>query len=195
MKFATATLLALANGIVAMPWSGKTVRANDEITIHVKVDGHSHKTPMTHQSPLTDKYDICWLLCASDEIQCPKGWVKRSCTATILGKLSELGYLYEDKDQLFDMRANTQCDKLQLNEQGQIAWVVVKYLPKDAEFCIRAKKYVICTGAVLTPGILFKSGFSDRLPALGHYMNEHRMAFCQVVLNKSLVDSLENDPR
>jgi hypothetical protein len=36
----------------------------------------------------------------------------------------------------------------------------------DKTYAIKAKKYVICAGAVLTPGILVNSGLDTQLPAL-----------------------------
>ncbi|KAH6884944.1 hypothetical protein B0T10DRAFT_564367 [Thelonectria olida] len=72
MKLSTATLFVLANGIAAMPWatknSGSRGARGDEITLRVKV-AHD-QTPMHSQKTA----DICWLLCASEEIECPEGW-------------------------------------------------------------------------------------------------------------------------
>jgi choline dehydrogenase-like flavoprotein len=36
----------------------------------------------------------------------------------------------------------------------------------DKTYAIKAKKYVVCAGAVLTPGILVNSGLDKQLPAL-----------------------------
>ncbi|KAI9737862.1 MAG: hypothetical protein M1834_009232 [Cirrosporium novae-zelandiae] len=121
-----------------------------------------------------------------------KDYVEWTCTATILGDLWEPSY----SGGLFEIRPNNQCIKLQLDDEtGQIAWALVKDLLKDEKYYIMAKKYVVCTGAILTPGVLFNSGFTAQtLPALGHYMTEQTMAFCQVVLKRSLVDNIKNDP-
>ncbi|KAH6988139.1 hypothetical protein BKA56DRAFT_578416 [Ilyonectria sp. MPI-CAGE-AT-0026] len=119
-----------------------------------------------------------------------KEYIEWACSATILGDLANPRY----SGDLFEIRANTQCVKLQLDDNdGQVAWAVVKDLMSNEKYKIKAKKYVICAGAVLTPGILFNSGFTtDELPALGHYMMEQPMSFCQVVLKTSLVDSVAN---
>ncbi|KAK7416689.1 hypothetical protein QQX98_005015 [Neonectria punicea] len=72
MKFSTATLLALANGIVAMPWAGSSGKSNEEITLRIKVSQspmHQH-----HEVPAISKHDICWLICASEAPDCPEGW-------------------------------------------------------------------------------------------------------------------------
>lgn len=117
-----------------------------------------------------------------------KDYVEWTCSATILGHLSESSHSSN-----FEIRPNTQCVKLKLDQEtGQVAKALVKDLLKNEQYYIVAKKYVICAGAVLTPGILFNSGFTT-LPALGHYMTEQTMAFCQVVLKRSLVDDVKND--
>ncbi|KAJ4204933.1 hypothetical protein NW759_014742 [Fusarium solani] len=77
---------------------------------------------------------------------------------------------------------------------------VVRDILTDKQYYIKAEKSIICAGAVLTPGILFNSSefgnydLAGSLPALGRYMTEQPMAFCQVVLNRNLVDSVEKDP-
>lgn len=92
-----------------------------------------------------------------------KDYVEWSCTATILGALSEPGYSGN-----LEVRPNTQCVRLQLDDQtGQVAWVVLKDLLSGEDYYLMANKYVICAGAVLTPGILVNSGFNiGSLPAL-----------------------------
>ncbi|KAF5612475.1 pyranose 2-oxidase [Fusarium subglutinans] len=97
-----------------------------------------------------------------------KEYVEWSCTATILGELSSPEYFYKDGERLFDIRPNTQCDRLEVDAQGQIQFAVIDDLENNKEYYIKAKKYVICAGAVLTPGILYKSGLKGKLPALTH---------------------------
>ena len=48
-----------------------------------------------------------------------------------------------------------------------------------------ARAFVVACNATLTPQLLFKSGI--RLPALGKYICEQPLAFCQIVLKKELV--------
>lgn len=92
-----------------------------------------------------------------------KEYVEWSCPATILGDLANPRY---DGD-AFEIRPNTQCLKLQLDSaDNQVAWALVKDLMSDKKYYIKAKKYVICAGAILTPGILFNSGLKENLPAL-----------------------------
>ncbi|KAK0656527.1 hypothetical protein B0T16DRAFT_452087 [Cercophora newfieldiana] len=66
------------------------------------------------------------------------------------------------------------------------------------------EQYVICAGAVLTLGILHQSGFgTDKLPpddpkylpAMGRFMTEQTLSFCQVILKDDLVqDNNTEDP-
>ncbi|QKD62719.2 uncharacterized protein FOBCDRAFT_245995 [Fusarium oxysporum Fo47] len=98
-----------------------------------------------------------------------KEYVEWSCTATILGELSKPEYFYKGEERLFDMRPNTQCDKLELDPDHQIAWALINDLEANQQYYIHAKKYVVCAGAVLTPGILHKSGLKPRLPALVYF--------------------------
>ncbi|KAG8732828.1 hypothetical protein FRC12_019120 [Ceratobasidium sp. 428] len=77
---------------------------------------------------------------------------------------------------------------------------------------VEAKYFVTAAGAVANPQILYNSGmnsFEDKhpdpnaprnryqkvlLPVLGKYITEQPMAFCQVVLKKSLVDMVPSNP-
>jgi pyranose oxidase len=145
-----------------------------------------------------------------------KDYVQWSCSATILGKeLSDPKYEGDD----FEIRPNTQCVRLVRSDlDGTIQWALVEDLMEGKKYRIKANKYVICAGAVLTPGILFNSEFRrDTLPALvcpgrasplgvkaneqltrtcyqGRYMTEQPMAFCQIVLSRKLVDKVKKNP-
>jgi len=74
-------------------------------------------------------------------------------------------------------------------------------------FYIKAKYFVTAAGAVATPQILFNSGLNNfgkdktdglqkdmMLPVLGRYITEQPMAFCQVILKRSLVESVPKNP-
>jgi pyranose oxidase len=123
-----------------------------QLVKHVLQDAYSGRSREIRSMPLA---------CKRGEKN--KDYVEWSCTATILGALSEPG-----SSGNLEVRANTQCVKLQLDSQtGQVAWAVVKDLLGDESYYIMANKYVICAGAVLTPGILANSGFDKgSLPAL-----------------------------
>lgn len=76
--------------------------------------------------------------------------------------------------------------------------------------CEHPQAVVLCCGAVGTPQVLFNSAINP--PALGHYLCEQSIAFCQVsipkisyfdplnhlsqiVLKQEIVDSIWHDPR
>ncbi|KAL2670161.1 hypothetical protein Neosp_015042 [[Neocosmospora] mangrovei] len=123
-------------------------------------------------------------------------YVEWSATATILGDLSEP----KKPNDLFEIKPNTQCLALAIGPDNQVEMAKVKDILKDEIYYIKAKKYVICAGAVLTPGILCnppeKGGVAlgRSLPALGKYLTEQPMAFCQIVLDRNLVDTVKDDP-
>jgi pyranose oxidase len=112
----------------------------------------------------TDRGTIISMPLACNRSADNKDYVEWTCPATILGDLAEPGYS-GDK---FEIRPNHQCLKLQLDDDsGQIAWAYVKDLLKNKRYYIIAKKYIVCAGAILTPGILFNSGLTTQiLPAL-----------------------------
>ena len=86
-----------------------------------------------------------------------------------------------------------QCERLETSVDGLgISSAVVKDLMEKKRYRVHAKVFVLAAGAVLTPQILFNSGI--RPEALGHYLCEQPMAFCQIVLLQELVDSIEPNP-
>ncbi|MFI7300233.1 GMC oxidoreductase [Streptomyces sp. NPDC050121] len=76
---------------------------------------------------------------------------------------------------------------------GTIQYAEVRDLNESETVRVVANKYVVAAGAVLTPQLLHASGI--RPEALGRYMTEHPMAFCQVVLLKDLVEGIRTDRR
>lgn len=94
-----------------------------------------------------------------------KDYVEWTGPATILGDLAQPGY----NGGLFKLLASHRCTKLEMNSTtGEVDGALLKDLLADRNVLVRAKKYVICAGAVLTPGILFNSGFGrdNGYPAL-----------------------------
>lgn len=84
-----------------------------------------------------------------------------------------------------------QCTKLVVDGK-QIQYAEVRELLSDKCHRITANLYVICAGAVLTPQILFNSHI--RPAALGCYLCEQPLAFCQVVLLQELIDKIKRKP-
>ncbi|KAI5926247.1 hypothetical protein F4810DRAFT_725958 [Camillea tinctor] len=127
-------------------------------------------------------------------------YLEWSCPATVFGHITRTPDRPGSK--LFTLRPQARCTRLIRNKmEGPNSGVVEAALCKDLKtnkpFIVRAKKYVIAAGAVLTPGIMFNSGWDDNsneLPALGRYLTEQTMAFCQVILSRDLVDKIPKDP-
>ncbi|KLO05207.1 pyranose 2-oxidase [Schizopora paradoxa] len=70
----------------------------------------------------------------------------------------------------------------------------------SAEIIVEAQYFVIASGAVATPQILFNTDVkctkksSPLFPNLGKYITEQPMAFCQIILKKELIDSIQKNP-
>ena len=86
-----------------------------------------------------------------------KDYVEWTATATILGDLAEPNY----EGGLFELKSQHRCTKLARNPTtGLVEGALLKNLLTEEKILVKAKKYVICAGAVLTPGILFNSEFT-----------------------------------
>ncbi|CAF3503072.1 unnamed protein product [Fusarium graminearum] len=80
MKHSTATILALAQGIIAAPsilskLSHENVRAihaspGEDYTLSIKLS----QSPMESDLQQTVNFEACWLVCFIKEHECPQGW-------------------------------------------------------------------------------------------------------------------------
>ncbi|KAI8946059.1 hypothetical protein F4801DRAFT_597070 [Xylaria longipes] len=129
-----------------------------------------------------------------------KSYIEWSCTASILGDLANPNNDPRTTD--FTLMSQTQCDVLYIDAHNhKVEAAIIVDLVNDEEWLVKAEKYVICGGAVLTAGILAKSVSESGLdldefcPALGKYLTEQTMTFCQVVLKQEFIDGVIKDPR
>ncbi|KAG9495918.1 hypothetical protein J7337_012484 [Fusarium musae] len=87
MKHSAVALLAFAQGIVAIPSllgqikqsQSKVLVPDQDISLSIKLS----QVPMHRDKPQTKQDDICWLLCASEEIKCPDGWLLNATLSSL----------------------------------------------------------------------------------------------------------------
>ncbi|KAF3914467.1 hypothetical protein AA313_de0203518 [Arthrobotrys entomopaga] len=134
------------------------------------------------------------LACKRSDVN--KSFVKWSSAATVLGE-HLIDILHKPKDRSFRLLDEHLCEKIVPDPANpkKIVGAKVRDLRSDKLKFIRAKQVVICAGAVLTPQILVNSDLGEEtsLPALGKWLTEQTMVFCQVVLKKSLIQKVYDD--
>jgi pyranose oxidase len=132
-----------------------------------------------------------------------QSYLEWSSSATVFGDITQAPGRRGNEN--FTLRSQVRCTRLIRSGcsiglpgvGGHVEGALCKDLKTKRSFLVRAKKYVLCAGAVLTPGIMFNSGWDDSangLPALGKYLTEQTMAFCQVLLSRDLVNLVKKDP-
>ena len=127
-----------------------------------------------------------------------KDLVTWSGTDTVLGPLADparMNKATKEQDGEFALFPQHQCMRLVFNaDQSEVEYAEVQNLvDMRQKIWVRAKVYVVACNAVLTPQLLFASNLTDeKLPALGHYLTEQPMSFCQIVLHQHLIDKIES---
>jgi pyranose oxidase len=115
-------------------------------------------------------------------------YVYWSGTDTVLGPLTE------DADGRFNLRADHICRRLALSDDGtRVEYAEVENLSRSRRLRVEAETFVVACNAIGTPQLLYSSGI--RPPALGRYLNEQPVAFCQVVLTDFRLRRMEEDER
>ncbi|KZS88318.1 pyranose oxidase [Sistotremastrum niveocremeum HHB9708] len=102
----------------------------------------------------------------------------------------------------FELYPNTRCTRVWQDpstETGEIALAECQRLrvgKAGQDIRVKAKVYIIAAGAVGTPQILANSYFrtEQRMPALGKYITEQMMAFCQIMLYRELINKVRDKP-
>lgn len=81
------------------------------------------------------------------------------------------------------------------DSKDEIKYAVIQNLRNGKVYNVHAKAIVIACNATLTPQLLYNSGFSPDYPALGKYICEQPLAFCQIVLKKEIVDEIRREEK
>ncbi|GGK40217.1 pyranose oxidase [Pilimelia terevasa] len=119
--------------------------------------------------------------------------VRWSGADTVLGELAD-PKAPARTDGRFDLRAEHLCTKLVRSADGsRIEYAEVRDLARWRTIRIEADQFVVAGNAYLTPQLLWASGIRPR--ALGRYLTEQPVAFCQIVLRQDLVDGIADDSR
>lgn len=122
-------------------------------------------------------------------------FVQWSATDTVLGPLAE-GRLDQEP---FILKPQHRCKQLQLSaDRSRIEYAVIENLMEWKTLHVHANVYVLAVNAMLTPQVLFNSGIHSqdqpqplvKCPALGRYLAEQPLAFCQIVLRQDIVDRI-----
>lgn len=110
-------------------------------------------------------------------------------TDTVMGPLAE-----GDQDaEPFILQEQHRCTRLVPSADGsRIEYAEVEDLIEWHTLNVKAETYVLACNAYLTPQVLYNSGI--RPDALGRYLTEQPMAFCQIVLKQEIVDGIAADP-
>lgn len=111
-------------------------------------------------------------------------WVEWTGVDTILGPLAEPGEIPADR---FELWAEHICREL-IVDGRRVAGAEVEHLPSGTRKRITADVVVVAANTLYTPQLLWKSGIRPR--ALGHYLNDQPMLFCQIVLRHELLGEI-----
>lgn len=155
----------------------------DAVSHQVVLDALASEYP-----ELPDPYGVRHLPTAAQRRTDNPRLVRWTGTDTVLGSLADGG-----RDE-FVLREQHLCRRLVPSADG--SWIKYAEIEDHVNWRtlhVTASTYVLACGAVLTPQLLYASGI--RLPALGRYLTEQPVAFCQVVLRDDLVDAVAADER
>ena len=115
-------------------------------------------------------------------------YVRWSGTDTVLGPLA-----HDDQDGRFDLRAEHICRRLVTGDGERVEYAEVEDLGTSRHLRVEADRFIVAANAIGTPQLLWASGI--RPDALGRYLTEQPVAFCQIVLRHDTVSALEHDER
>ncbi len=140
-------------------------------------------------SELAEPYHVQNLPLAVRRREDDPRYVIWSGTDTVLGPLAE-----DDAEGRFDLRAEHICRRLVLSaDNTRIEYAEVEDLTRSQMLRVEAETFVVACNAIGTPQLLHVSGLHP--PALGRYLNEQPVAFCQIVLPAYRLREMARDER
>lgn len=148
-----------------------------------------------YKGRLPDHYGVQDLPYAGQRRHDNDEFVHNTGADTILGPILVQPDLYADR---FKLLPEHRVKALQWSGQ-RIRSAVVHDLIGWHTVEISADLFIVSAGSIHTTQLLWASGI--RPNALGRYLNEHTVAFCQIILRQDLVDSVRessgfrDDPR
>lgn len=115
-------------------------------------------------------------------------FVRWSGADTVLGELAD------GADERFALHSEQLCTRLVRSADGsRVEYAEIRDLRQWRTLRVEADTFVVAGSAYLTPQLLYASAIRPK--ALGRYLSEQPIAFCQIVLRQDLVDSVATDPR
>ncbi|MGC9381738.1 pyranose oxidase [Streptomyces sp. MH13] len=137
---------------------------------------------------LQEPYQVQNLPLAVERREDNPEFVHWSGADTVLGPLADGGH---DR---FELHPEHLCTRLVRSADGsRVEYAEIRDLRRWRTLRVEAETFVVAGNAYLTPQLLYASRIRPR--ALGRYLSEQPISFCQIVLSQELVDSVAADPR
>ncbi|OSC97281.1 GMC oxidoreductase [Trametes coccinea BRFM310] len=111
----------------------------------------------------------------------------------------------DHKEQYFHLFPASMIERVIRSSDGEtITSVQVNDVVMREKYSIKAKVFILATGAVHNTQIMVNSGYGSigrpdtrppatRLPYLGSFITEQALSFCQTVMSTELIDSVKSD--
>ncbi|GAA2526599.1 pyranose oxidase [Pilimelia columellifera] len=142
---------------------------------------------------LPKPYEVQSLPLAVQRRQDNPEMVRWSGADTVLGELADPTAAAR-RDGSFDLRPEHLCAKLVRSADGsRVEYAQVRDLRNWRMLRVEAEHFIVAANAYLTPQLLWASDIRPK--ALGRYLTEQPIAFCQIVLRQDLVENIPGDPR
>ncbi|MBO9204627.1 MULTISPECIES: GMC oxidoreductase [Niastella] len=98
----------------------------------------------------------------------------------------------EINDGRFEIRPQHRVKRLHV-ENGAVVYAEVDDLQNGERINIYASRFIVACGTIMSAQLLWASGI--RPEALGRYLYDHPIAFCQVILSKELIEKMSSELR